>query len=299
MTIFIQVVLPALLIFVAGFVVQRWKRMDIKSISTFAVYLLTPALVFQTFYDVEFDQQYLFMTIFCFILLFAIIIVNKIYSRIRKFPRDIENGLILSTAFMNSGNYGTPIILFAYGETGFAYAISFMILQSVIMNFFGVYYAASGRLGFKDSLKSISEMPLTYALILGVFMNVFDIHMPENLYTAIDLVGQSAVPVVMVILGMQLAELKIDKVINKEKLIYGTIVRMFLSPIIAYVFVLLLPIDPLLGKVIIVSAAMPTAVTTVMYALQFNTSPRLVSAIALVTTLVSVFTITILITLLG
>lgn len=299
MNIFVQVVLPAILIFLAGYVVQRWKRMDIKSISTFAVYILSPALVFETFYHAELDQQYLFMSVFSLILLILIILVNKLYAKLRKFPREVQNGLILSTAFMNSGNYGTPIILFAYGELGFGYAVSFMVLQSVIMNFFGVYYAASGKLGFKDSIKSISSMPLTYALIIAIGLNVLDISIPANLSSAVGLVAQATVPVVMIILGMQLAELKLDKVMDKEKLIFGIAVRMFLSPMIAFVLVTIFPLDPLLKKVLIVSSAMPTAVTTVMYALEFNTAPRLVSAIALITTLVSVVTISLLITLLG
>ncbi|MDE5415554.1 MAG: AEC family transporter [Bacillaceae bacterium] len=299
MTIFVNVVLPAILIFLSGFVVQRWKKMDLKSISTLAVYILTPALVFRTFYDVQLDQQYVFITVFSLILLFVLIIINKVYAKFRKYPRDVESGLILSTAFMNAGNYGAPIILFAYGETGFAYAVSFMVLQSVIMNFFGVYYAASGQLGFRAAIKTISAMPLTYAMIIAILFNLFNIPLSANLYSAVDLVGQATIPVVMLILGMQLAELKVDKVINKERLIYGTTVRMFVSPLIAFIFVMLFPVDPLLAKVLIVLTAMPTAVTTTMYALQFNTTPKLVSSIALVTTLVSVVTISILLTILG
>ncbi|WP_307794975.1 AEC family transporter [Alkalihalobacillus sp. BA299] len=297
--IFVNVVLPAILIFMAGFIVQRWKKMNIKSISTLAVYILSPALVFKTFYDVQLDQQYLFITMFSLILLFSIIIINKVYSKFRKYPRDVESGLILSTAFMNAGNYGAPIILFAYGETGFTYAVSFMVLQSVIMNFFGVYYAASGNIGFKAAIRTISGMPLTYAMVIAISFNLLSIPFPANLYSAVDLVGQATIPVVMLILGMQLAELKVDKVINKERLIYGTTVRMLISPLIAFVFILFFPVDPLLAKVLIVLTAMPTAVTTTMYALQFNTTPKLVSSIALVTTLVSVVTISILLTILG
>ena len=52
--------------------------------------------------------------------------------------------MILSTAFMNSGNLRAPIILFAYGETAFAYAIYLMVLHAIMMNFCGIYYAAMG-----------------------------------------------------------------------------------------------------------------------------------------------------------
>lgn len=295
MMIFTQVILPALLIFLIGYIVQRWKRMDLKSISTFVVYILTPALVFRTFYEAELNQQYLYITLFAFMILLAMIMINKVYIRLRRFPLEVESGLILSTAFMNAGNYGTPIILLAYGEVGFAYAVSFLVLQSVIMNFFGVYYAARGGLGISAAFKSIMEMPLTYALVVALGLNLLDLTIPSNLFSAIDLLAQATIPVVMLILGMQLAELKVDKIIDFEKLIFGVSLRMFISPAIAFLFVMLLPFDPILQQVLIILTAMPTAVTTTMYALQFNTTPRLVSSIALVTTLVSVFTLTLLI----
>jgi predicted permease len=61
----------------------------------------------------------------------------------------------------------------------------------------------------------------------------------------------------------------------------------------------MLPMDPMMAKVLIVSAAMPSAATIVMYAVQFDSQPRLVSSVTLVTTLFSIFTITVLLIMLG
>jgi malate permease and related proteins len=299
MTIFIQVVLPILVIFLVGFIIQKWRKMDLKSISTLAVYILTPTLVFKTFYSVELDKQYLYITIFSLLLLFILVLVNKLYAKVRKYPKNVESALILSTAFMNAGNYGAPIILFAYGEVGFAYAISFFVLQSMIMNFFGLYYAARGERGVGDAVKSVLKMPLTYTLVVAILLNITNITLPTNILSAVDLVSAATIPVVMLILGMQLAELKTDAVEDHKKVIFGVLIRMIFSPCLALIFILFFPLEPLLEKVLIVLTAMPTAVTTTMYALQYGTLPKLVSSIALATTLVSVVTITVLISLLG
>ncbi|MCE7792710.1 AEC family transporter [Salipaludibacillus sp. CUR1] len=298
MTIFISVVLPVLLVFLIGYVVQIWRRVDIKPVSTVAIYILTPALVFETFYKAEMNMQYVYMVVFALILLFALIIINKLYAWKMKYNSSTEGGLILSTAFMNSGNYGAPIILFAYGQEGFAYAVSFMVLQSVIMNFFGVYYAARGVSGVKTALQVLLRMPVTYAVILAVILKLLNVTVPDNLMQPVELISQAAIPTVMLILGMQLAQIKWTG-FEWGKVSYGVVVRLLLSPLIAWGITLILPLDPLLAKVLIVASAMPSAATIVMYAVEFDAKPKLVSSITLITTLLSVLTLTLLLVILG
>lgn len=298
MDIFIQVVLPVLLIFSAGYGLQKWKRLDIKPLSTVALYLLIPLLVFNTFYRAELDQQYLNMLVFSLILLFVLIFICKIYTVVRKHGRSSESGLILATAFMNSGNYGAPIVLFAYGETAFTYAVSLLVLHAILMNFFGIYYAARGGGGVKTAFKAVLEMPPTYAVLLAILLKMGDVQVPENIMSAVELVGLSTIPLVMVILGMQLAEINLAK-IEWEKVTFGVILRLIISPAVAVGIVFLIPMDPILAKVLILVAAMPSAANPVMYAVQYNTEPELVSSITLLTTIFSIFTITIMLILLG
>ncbi|KGP89649.1 transporter [Pontibacillus chungwhensis BH030062] len=295
MSVFIQVVFPVLLVFLCGFGIQKWKQLDIKSVSTVAIYILTPCLVFETFYDAKLNGEYIIIVAFSACLLTAIIIINKITKVIKGYDQSVESGMILSTAFMNSGNYGAPIVLFAFGEEGFAYSVSFLVLQAIIMNFFGVYYAARGQSGMKLAAQSVMKMPATYAVIIALLMNVLHIPMPENLFSAIHLIADAAIPGVMIVLGMQLADISV-KSMEWGKVSYASSLRLLVSPLIALFLVWVLPVDPLLAKVLIVSAAMPSAATTTMYAVEFNARPELVSSITLVTTLASIVTISTLLT---
>lgn len=238
------------------------------------------------------------MVAFALLLLFSLIVVNKVFAKIKKYPESLESGLILSTAFMNSGNYGAPIILFAYGEAGFAFVVSFMVLQSIIMNSFGVYYAARGGSGVKSAIISVFQMPTTYALIVALILKGLHLELPSNLINIVNMIADAAIPTVMIVLGMQLANIQWGN-FQWAHISYGVIVRLIVSPIIAFFITLLFPFDPLLAKVLIVSAAMPSAATIVMYAVQFDSEPRLVSTITLITTMISIVTITILLTVLG
>lgn len=293
MSIFFNVVFPVISIFGAGFLLQKWKRLNIKSVSTVTLYVLTPALVFDTFYKAELNMQYLQMVLFASLLLGTLIIITKLYAMFMKYSKGIESGLILSSAFMNSGNYGAPIVLFAFGEKGFGYSVSFMVLQSIIMNFFGIYYAARGSAGVRAAIQTVFKMPQTYAVILALIFNIFEIQLPASVLNAVELVAKAAIPSVMIVLGLQLAEISI-KHLQWSKISYGVIVRLFVSPAIAYLILLFFDMDPLFETVLIVSAAMPTAATTTMYAVQFDAEPELVSSITLITTLISILTITVL-----
>ncbi|MCD8510774.1 MAG: AEC family transporter [Bacillus sp. (in: Bacteria)] len=293
MTIFTSVVLPVLLIFAAGYGIQRWKNPDVRSVSAVAIFVMTPALVFRTFYTAEIDMQYAYMVIFSIILMMTLIVINKLYVWKMKYSPRTENGLILSTVFMNSGNYGAPIVLFAYGTVAFDYAVSLLVLHAILMNFFGVYYAARGPSGVRMALKAVLTMPATYAVIIAIILKLVNVQVPDNLFSVIDIVAEAAIPTVMVILGMQLAKIHWGK-FEWGKITYATTIRLIVSPLIAWFLVLMMPLDPLLGKVLILTAAMPSAATVVMYAIEFDMKPRLVSGVTLITTLLSIVTITIL-----
>ncbi|WP_054711749.1 AEC family transporter [Bacillus sp. JCM 19041] len=298
MVIFIQVVLPVCIVFIAGFLLQRAFMLDIRSISTVAIYIMTPCLVFRTFYVSPLDIEYAYMIVFALVLMFSLIFLAKCYARLRKLTVNEESGMILATAFMNVGNYGTPIILFAYGEGAFGLAVSFMVLQSILMNLFGVYYAAKGKAPISGAIKAIFRMPATYATVIALCFNALSISVPANLFLTIDMIAEAAIPTVMLILGMQLAMIEWHG-FKWERISTAIVLRMVISPVLAFAIVLFLPISDLLGKILIVSAAMPSAATIVMYAVQFDAQPKLVSTITLMTTLVSLFSITFIIWILG
>ncbi|MFG6147941.1 AEC family transporter [Halobacillus sp. B23F22_1] len=290
MTIFIQVVLPVILVFCAGYILQSFIRLEIKSISTVVLYIFLPCLVFDTFYHAEFNQEYLMMVIFSIALLFIILFINKAAAKAAGYPSSTESGLILSTAFMNAGNYGAPIVLFAFGEEGFIYSVSFMVIQQIVMNFFGVYYAAKGAAGVRLAIVTVLKMPPTYAVVIALTAKLASIPVSENIMSSITLVGDATIPTVMILLGMQLANITV-KNLDWGKLSYAASLRLAGSPLIAWGLTTILPMSDLMANVLIISAAMPSAATTTMYAVQFDSKPELVSSITLITTLLSVITI--------
>jgi malate permease and related proteins len=156
-----------------------------------------------------------------------------------------------------------------------------------------LYYAAKGSKetnNIKESLMKVVKMPVIYGAALGLIFQVSGLIIPNFVIQAVELIADAAIPTVMLVLGMQLATL------NRENMKIADVtsivmIRILVSPAIAYLIVTIFSIEGLLAKILILSAAMPTAANTTMYALQFETEPDFVSSSTFITTILSIITV--------
>ncbi|MCV9884341.1 AEC family transporter [Metabacillus halosaccharovorans] len=290
---FVVVLIPIFFIFGIGFVGEKLLKFDTKPLSMMAIYLMLPFLAFETFYSTDFSFDYLMMAIYTIGLAFCLILVIYGIAFLKRYSLKKTCGMILASAFMNNGNYGTPLIFFAFGESGLRYAVILMVIQQLLMCTVGIYYAAKGSPnggGVKIALKEVVKVPIVYGALLGIVLHFSQIPIEGTFMEAISMVGNAAVPTIMIILGMQLAKISVKK-LDLAPLSLSLGIRLFLSPVIAFAFTLILPIDDLLKQIMIVLSAMPTAANTTMYALKYDTEPQFVSSATLFSTVLSVITL--------
>jgi predicted permease len=292
-SIFEHVMLPVLLIFFCGFIFQKIFKLDIKPLSTVAIYLLLPFLVFQTFYKEPLNSSFFYVVLTSSLLLIILLFIGLAVGRILGFSRTKVDGMLLSSCFPNSGNYGIPIVMFAFGEKGLLYGMPIMIFHNILMGIIGVYIAADHQGGLKAALKMVLKQPMNYVIIPAILMHEYQIKIPANFMKSIDLIGNATIPFIMLVLGMQLAEVSLRKVDWKAVGIAG-LIRLIVSPLMAYLLCILMSISNPLAAIIIIMAAMPSAANTTLYAIQFQTEPDLVSTVTLTSTVTSILTLTIL-----
>lgn len=290
---FVIIVLPAFLIFVIGYIGQKKLTIDRKSVSTAALYLMSPFLAFRTFYTNDITIDYLHIILFCVTLCVTLLILTLLIGKVKKLQQSMISAMILSGVFMNSGNYGVPIVLFAFGSVGFDYAVIMMVIQSLLMNTIGLYYAARGSKetnSMKESLQKVVKMPVLYGATAGLILQLSGVEIPSFFMQSVDLVANAAIPTVMLVLGMQLATLS-RKDVKLGEISSIILMRIVVSPVIAYFIIMVFSIEGILAKILIVLAAMPTAANTTLYALQYDTEPDFVSSSTLITTLLSIVTV--------
>ncbi|UOQ45514.1 AEC family transporter [Halobacillus salinarum] len=289
---FITILIPIFAVLGTGYTVQKIFHFDTGTFSKLALYVLVPFLVFRTFYEQSITFSYVYITIYMLGLCIIIILMVSMIAKVRKYSEKERCGLVLSCAFTNNGNYGTPLILFLFGTAGMETAIVLMVLQQLLMSTLGVYYAAKGSDdadGIKAAMRAVRRMPMVYGAITGVLFHSLHIPLGE-LKEAIDLVADAAIPLIMLTMGMQLANIHVKK-LEIQKVSTILIIKLLAAPLIATMLVIWMPVDPLIKQIMIIMAATPTAANTTMYAIQFQTEPQTVTSATLATTVLSLVTI--------
>ncbi len=291
---FIGVLIPIFSIFAIGYIGIKFLHVDIKPISTVTLYLMSPFLAFRTFYQNDLNMDYLYLGGFLLVLSILSLLFAYIIGYFRKWDQPVQSGFILASVFMNNGNYGAPLVLLVFGEEGFHYAIILMVLQTLIMCTVGIYFAAkggsSGRRVRISPLRDVIRVPIIYGAILGIILNLIGVNINDQMMTAVDMVSDATIPIIMIVLGMQLAKIKLSD-LEFGRVSLAVVFRLILAPVIAYFLTLPLPLDEMVKDILILTAAMPTAANTTMYALQFGSRPGYVSSVTLITTLLSIITL--------
>ncbi|MCP0887323.1 AEC family transporter [Ligilactobacillus sp. WILCCON 0076] len=301
MAIFLQVMLPVLLIFASGFLLQNALKLDIKPISTLAMYLLLPFLVFKIFYQQKIDINFLYIFIIAFLIMTVLLILGIIMGKFLSYDTKKLSAFLLTTIFSNSGNFGVPIALFAFGTQSMKYAMPIMIIHTIFMGIIGIYIAASGSAKSSTisyALSSVLHQPMNYVIIPGILLNQLNIAVPVNLMKWINMISKTAIPIIMLTLGMQLANVAITK-IDWKSVGFSSFIKLIIAPIVAYVICLFFPISTMLRNIMIIMTAMPSAANTTIYAIQYDANPGYVSSCTFVSTIISFVSLTILLNLLA
>lgn len=300
---FFIILFPIFSIFIVGFIAQKILKFDVANLSKMSLYVLSPFLAFKTFYTHTLTSDYFIYIAYIFGLCFSLVFIVSMWSIAMRYSVKERCALILSSCFMNNGNYGTPVLLVFFGSLGFDLGVIMMVLQQFVMSTVGIYYAAKGSahsdiVSQKDVIRKVIRMPVAYGAFAGIIFQLCHISLSKSIMTSIGMIGDSSIVIIMIILGMQLAKIKITQ-LDYPKLSFALTAKMVISPIVAFAMVYFMPLSPMYKQILIVLAAMPSAANTTLMSVQFDTHPELVSSATLVSTLLSLITLPIILSLIG
>jgi malate permease and related proteins len=291
LSLFVNVVLPVFIVAGIGFVIEKRLHPPIAALNQVVLFALMPALVFTSLLEVDFrSEQPIKITLFAFLLAAAMLAVALAIARLWRLDRVTSSALMLTAAFPNLGNYGLSVVLLAYGQEGVASGIILLAVQSLYGITLAIFIASSGSSSLTRSLGEVFRQPMIYAVLAALAFNLTGTDVPGFLDAAISLPSQAAIPLMLLVLGMQFAE---TSGIDERGLVAGAVVtRLFIGTLVGWALTVALGIDGVARNVMIVGAAMPTAVFTILTATQFKARPRFVSDVVVVSTLVSIITVT-------
>jgi predicted permease len=301
MTVLLNVVLPVFLVVGVAAAVQLRLGLNVSTLSRAVFYLFVPALVFDTLARSDVSGAELGQILIVVLLLtLALWALGTLVGRLLRLEGPTQAAFLVAILLMNAGNYGLSVNLFAFGESGLARASIYFTASALLSSSLGVYLSARGRATARQAMRRVLAVPLTYAAALGLLANLAQVAVPEPLSKAIHLLGQASVPVMLTVLGVQLAETyrSRQRLIHLRALGAIVIVRLIIAPGLAALLAALVGLEGLARDVTVLESAMPTAVITTILASEFESDPAFAALGVLVTTVASLFTLTILLNLL-
>lgn len=304
-SVFAQVLLPILVVVASGYLLQRRLELDLQSVNRLSLYLLSPALIFSSLVQspIEVTET---LRIGAFMTLFVITIgaVTWLVAFLLQLDTIDRAALMLCVMFMNAGNYGLPAARFAFGQEGFDRAVLFFVVQAILAQTLAIYIAGAGHGDRRGGLVQLLRMPQIYAVLAALAFRIGGLRLEpagegilNDVFRGVALVGDAAVPLLLIILGLQLAES--GRISEGPRVALATVLRLGLSVPLAVGLSYLLNLDELSTKLAVMLSSMPTAVNVTILAIEFNVRPRFVSSAVVVSTAASVFTLTLILVLLG
>jgi predicted permease len=298
LTLFLNNLLPIILMAGAGFFLARGLKLNPRTLSQVIFYIFSPCLVFMLLTHSELANDDILSTM-VFAGSFVLLVGGIAWAagRLLKLDRRMLAAVMITSMLMNAGNYGLPVTQFAFGETALAYAALIFVVMSMLGNSAGVLIASAGSASLKDSLLGLLRLPATYALLFGIIFVQFNWILPLPLDRTVNLLGNAASPAMLILLGMQLTNVRWNGLTRALSLAAG--IRLIVSPLLALGLCYAFGVSGPLYQASVLQSAMPTAVMTTMLATEFDTEPTFVTTVVMVTTLLSPLTITPLLSILG
>ncbi len=213
--------------------------------------------------------------------------------------RRAQASLALTAAFPNAGNYGLPLVGFAFGARAQALAGIYFIVTAIVFNTVGVFVASLGRLSWRQAWLATLRVPMMYAVVVALVVNRLAFALPVPVARTVGLLAEGAIPAMLVLLGLELRKASFTH--RGKMLSVGLAARLLLSPLLAWGGLSLAGIAAQtdLGRAVLVEAAMPVAVTTTVLAVEYELDAPYISMIVFASTLISPLTVTVLLRFLG
>ena len=287
-----------LIYILAGFGLTKWKKTlteHAKSMSGLLIYCCTPAMVINSFQNLEYSLDY-FKN---FMLFFAVSLVIQILAFVlffllfrKKFENSRYKILSIGAVLANSGFFGLPIItsIFPAEPIVACYSVIYITGMNILV-FTIATYLITGEKQYM-SIKSAVLNPTVIAAIVGIVLYLVQVTLPELLGNAVSVLAAMSTPLCMIVLGVRLASMNFKEIFGRPFAYVCSLLKLVVYPLFAYLCVYWIPfLDDTFKLSILVLSACPVAAVLLSVAEFHNCSQDLASNVILLSTILCVITL--------
>lgn len=256
-------------------------KIDERTITLLNVYFLQVFLTFWglLLHPVDITLLYapsIYLVIVIFVLLLCALFASKLFSQKKEYSIAMVASII-----GNTGNLGIPLNIAIFGEASIPYTTVVNLVNVFVVYTLGVYFYSRGNFDAKTSLKNILKLPILWAAIIAIILSVNHYTPSEEIMNMLMMGAYASMTMQLFLFGIYLYDIKI-KEINKKLIVWVMSLKFIILPLIAFVVLYNIELDPMIKGVIFIELLMPLAVANVNLASLYECEPKLVTALVFI-----------------
>ena len=293
----VLVVLPVFVVIGLGYSLRMTGLVDktfLFQLNRLIYYVALPALLFYKIATADFSASFNPRLLAGMVLSVTVIFVSSLfYTRLMNYPAKTQGAFCQSSFRGNLAYIGLAIAYNAYGAAGFAIAGILLGFLVPLFNFLAVIALllpqqdSAHKLGRSFWAYQVAFNPLIIASFVGIVWSFLGVTVPLVLDRSLDILTGMSLPLALITIGASFSPKKLqgEMVITLS----ATFIKVALMPTLTALILLFFGVSGRELAVGVILAGTPTATAAYIMAQQLNADAELSGAIIMMTTLVSVF----------
>lgn len=282
-----------------GTLLTRIKMLNdetVKGMTDLVLYIVTPCVIIKSFireFDPTLTKRLLLSFAIAFLAHFGYIILSHLLLHSKNKAQ--EKVLRFGTVFANCGFMAIPLLQSLIGDLGVFYGTAFIAVFNILVWSYGIFIMSGDKKALTP--KKLIINPGIIGTIIGLIIFFLNIRIPTVVYEPISFLAALNTPLPMIIIGYHLANSNLLNGIKNANAVLGMFLRLIVFPLLVLFVMYLCGIR---GEVLVactISASVPTAANTTMFASKFNADTSLSVSMVSLSTILSLITIPIIVTL--
>ena len=297
----IQQLIPALttvfFFLTLGFIAQRMysiAEQTLKELSSLVVEMLLPLYLFYTaaITSAEFPGQALLPALMGALITFLNYFVAVLALKPSGVTPDQKSAFLFANMFSNTAFLGIPICSAIFGPQGAVYAVLYDFGTGLIILTLGIWELTGGDFGH---WRPLVLNPLIWGVVAGLLWSSLDLTFPRWVAAPLETLGGGTLPLAILVCGFQLGNIRLSRLTWWRQLAGLTVIRLFISPLVAWIILTSVGASDFVTRVSVVAAAMPVGLSTAIVTKKYGADAGLAASATLWSTLFSILTLSLII----
>ena len=253
--------------------------------------IISPCVILLS-YQIDFDKERLYGLAVTAILSLASFVIAIAISKLAVSKKTGPDMAVerMSIVYSNCGFIGIPLIDGILGGEGVFYMTAYLTVFNLFVWSHGIMLMSGKSESVKKTVRSLVN-PSNAAIILGVFLFLTGIKLPEIIREPVGLIGGMNTPAAMLISGINLAQSDFLGGLKNKRTYIVSLSKLIVVPGLTLLLLMAAGADRSISITILTAAACPSGAMGTMFALQYKRNSQYASNLLTITTALSLITI--------